>query len=47
LISTPVASPVRERRRIERLSLRAAIFWMGVLSVAAWTLIIALALALV
>jgi hypothetical protein len=46
LISTPVAIPIPERRGTERLSLRAAIFSIGVLSLAAWAVIIALALAL-
>ena len=45
-ISTPVAIPIPERRGTERLSLRAAIFSIGVLSLAAWAVIIALALAL-
>jgi hypothetical protein len=47
LISTPVATPVRERRRTERLSLRTAIFWIGVLSLTGWAIIIILGLALV
>ncbi|HEX4614635.1 MAG TPA: hypothetical protein VH230_01860 [Stellaceae bacterium] len=46
LISTPVATAAPERRRAERLSHRAAIFWIAVLSLAAWTAIIALARAL-
>jgi hypothetical protein len=46
LMSTPVATPGRERRRTERLSPRAAILWIGVLSLAAWAVIIALALAI-
>ena len=45
LISTPVVTPVRERRRTERLSLRTAIFWIGVLSLTGWAVIIILALA--
>jgi len=45
-MSTPIATPVRERRRTERLSLRAAILWIGVLSLAAWAAVIALVLAL-
>jgi hypothetical protein len=40
LISTPVAVPVVERTRAERLSLRAAIFWIGVLALGGWTVII-------
>jgi hypothetical protein len=47
MISTPVAALVPERRRAERLSLRAAMFWIGVLSLGGWTVIIALAFALV
>ena len=46
LLSTPVAAPVLERRRAERLSVRAAIFSISVLSLAGWTVVIALALAL-
>jgi hypothetical protein len=46
LISTPVGTSVSERRHIERLSLRAAIFCIGVLSLGGSTVIIALALAL-
>jgi hypothetical protein len=46
LISTPVATPLPQRRRTERFSLRAAIFWIGVLSLGGWALIIALVLAL-
>jgi len=46
LISTSLATAASERRRTERLSLRAAIFWIGVISLAAWAAIIALALAL-
>jgi len=46
LISTPVAASVAERRRTERLSLRAAIFLIGLLSLVGWTVIIALVLAL-
>jgi hypothetical protein len=46
LISTSAAAAAREMRRSERLSLRAAIFWIGVLSVAAWAVITALARAL-
>jgi len=46
LISTPVATSVPERRRTERVSLRLAIFCIGVLSLGGWALIIALVLAL-
>jgi hypothetical protein len=46
LISTPVGTSVSEMRHIERLSLRAAIFWIGVLSLGGWTVIIALVIAL-
>ena len=46
LMSTPGATVVRERKRTERLSLRAAIFWMGVLSLGGWVMIVALVLAL-
>jgi hypothetical protein len=46
LISTPVGTSVSERSHIERLSLRAAIFWIGVLSLGGWTVIIALVIAL-
>jgi hypothetical protein len=46
LISTSVATATPERGRAERLSLRAAIVSIGVLSLAAWAVIIALALAL-
>jgi hypothetical protein len=46
LISTSVATATPERGRAERLSLRAAIVSIGVLSLAAWPVIIALALAL-
>ena len=46
LISTPLAIAAPDRRRAERLSRRAAIFWIGVLSLAGWSAIIALALAL-
>jgi hypothetical protein len=45
LISTLLAA-TPDRRRTERLSLRAAIFWIGVISLAAWAAVIALALAL-
>jgi hypothetical protein len=38
---------VPERRPAERLSLRAAIFWIAALSLGGWALVIALALALV
>jgi hypothetical protein len=43
----PEATPVPERKRVERLSLSAAIFWIGVLSLGGWMAIIALGLALV
>jgi hypothetical protein len=46
LISTSAAAAPRERRRSEPLSLRAAIFWIGGLSLAAWAVITALARAL-
>jgi hypothetical protein len=46
LISTPVAASIAERRRTERLSLPAAIFWIGFLSLGGWAVIIALVLAL-
>ena len=46
LISTSLATAAPDKRRTERLSLRAAIFWIGVISFAAWAAIIALALAL-
>jgi hypothetical protein len=46
LMPTPVSIPVPERRRVVRLSQRAAIFWIVVLSLGGWTVIIALALAL-
>ena len=46
LISTSLAAAAPDKRRTERLSLRAAIFWIGVLSLAGWSAIIALALAL-
>jgi len=46
LISTPAAASVPARRRAERLSLPAAIFWIGFLSLGGWAAIIALALAL-
>jgi hypothetical protein len=44
--SPRLATPLPEMRRSERLSLRAAIFWIGILSLGGWTLIIALVLAL-
>ncbi|MGA7864746.1 MAG: hypothetical protein WCA23_12290, partial [Stellaceae bacterium] len=47
LISMPVATPVSERRRTERLSPPAAIFWIAVLSLAGWAAVIALVLRLV
>jgi hypothetical protein len=47
LISTYVATAAPDRGRAERLSLRAAIVSIGVLSLAAWAVIIALALALI
>ena len=46
LISTPVDISVPESRRTERLSLLAAIFWIGVLSLGSWAVIIALVHAL-
>jgi hypothetical protein len=46
LISTPMAASVTEERRAERLSLRAAIFLIGLLSLGGWAVIIALVLAL-
>jgi hypothetical protein len=46
LISTPLDISVPESRRTERLSLRAAIFWIGVLSLGGWAVIIALVHAL-
>jgi len=46
LISTSSAAATPERRHAERLSLRAAILWIGVLSLAGWAVIIALARAL-
>jgi hypothetical protein len=46
LMPTSVSIPVPERRRVARLSQRAAIFWIVVLSLGGWTAIIALALAL-
>lgn len=46
LISTSAAAAAHERRRSERLSLRAAIFWISGLSLAAWAVITALARAL-
>ena len=45
LISTPTATSVPEERRTERLPLRAAIFWIGFLSLGGWAVIIALVLA--
>jgi hypothetical protein len=45
LISMPMAASVAERRRTERLSLSAAIFWIGFFSLGSWALIIALVLA--
>jgi hypothetical protein len=45
-MSTLLATPVRERRRAERLSVRAAIFFIGVLSLAGWAAIIAATAAL-
>jgi hypothetical protein len=47
VVRTPVAIPAPQRRCIERLSFRAAIFWIGALSLAGWTVAIALAAALV
>jgi len=47
LISRSMATAAPERRRAERLSLRAAIFWIGVLSLGGWASVIALALMLV
>jgi hypothetical protein len=46
LISTSMIASVPEERRTERLSLRAAIFWIGVLSLGGWAVIIALVHAL-
>jgi len=46
LISTPVDLSAPEERRTGRLSLRAAIFWIGVLSLGGWAVIIALVHAL-
>lgn len=46
LISTSLAAAAPDKRRTERLSPRAAIFWIGVISLAAWAAIIALARAL-
>ena len=46
LISTPVDLSTPEERRTGRLSLRAAIFWIGVLSLGGWAVIIALVHAL-
>jgi hypothetical protein len=46
LISTSIIASVPEERRTERLSLRAAIFWIGVLSLGGWAVIIALVHAL-
>jgi hypothetical protein len=46
LISTTVAPPVPEKRRADRLSQRAAIFWIGILSLTAWATMIVLAIAL-
>ena len=46
LISTSLAAATLERRHAERLSLRAAILGIGVLSLAGWAAIIALARAL-
>jgi hypothetical protein len=46
LISTSLAAATPERRHAERLSLRAAILGIGVLSLAGWAAIIALARAL-
>jgi len=46
LILTAVATAAPERRRTERLSPRVAIFWVGVLSLAAWAVIIGLGLAI-
>jgi hypothetical protein len=41
-----ISAAAREKRCSERLSLRAAIFWIGGLSLAAWAVITALARAL-
>jgi hypothetical protein len=46
LISTSLAAATPERRHAERLSLRAAILWIGVFSLAGWAAILALARAL-
>jgi hypothetical protein len=45
LISTRKATSVAEERRTERLSLRAAIFLIGLLSLGGWAAIIAVVLA--
>ena len=45
LISTRMATSVAEERRTERLSLRAAIFFIGLLSLGGWAAIIAVVLA--
>jgi hypothetical protein len=42
-MTTLLGAPVRERRRAERLSVRAAFFFIGVLSLAGWAAIIAAA----
>jgi hypothetical protein len=46
VISTPVATPVLQNRRADQLSSRAAIFWIGILSLTAWTTMIVLFIAL-
>jgi hypothetical protein len=47
LISTPMVAPVPGWRRTERLSLRAAIVTMILLSLAGWAATIALVLAII
>lgn len=52
LLPTPAMTPARARRRTHRLPARplpwaAAIFWIVVLSLSAWTMIVGVALALV
>jgi hypothetical protein len=46
LISTRMATSVADERRTERLSLRAAIFLIGLLSLGGWAVIIAVVLGL-
>jgi hypothetical protein len=45
LISMPVGASVAERMHTDRLSLSAAIFWIGFLSLGSWAVIVALVLA--